>query len=351
MKKLLGKLFPSIQETLTRLLGGFWLLDGILQLQPQMFTKAFISNILEPNLPGQPSLIADLLHFGIHLYSINPIIMNSAAALIQIAIGSILLIPAFTRYRKAALAVSIAWGLGVWICGEGLGDIFTGSASFYTGAPGSVFLYLILAVFLLFDLPSYYLPQIAGTLFFLGAILNEVPIFWQKGMQAMLWQMSAQDSNVLISSPTKILSAAALTDHITNTILISMLLIFSIWLLIRPTKLLAWILIPFLFLVWWISQDFGGIFTFPLQTATDPNSAPLFILFLLPIFMQSKEVLSHTLFNKPVEGDLIEKFFYNKWFFACMLILIAILLGFVFNTQVHMSHTISNQSGMNMMSM
>ena len=37
--------------------------------------------------------------------------------------------------------MSFLWAFGVWFFGEGLGQIFTGSASALTGAPGSVFLY------------------------------------------------------------------------------------------------------------------------------------------------------------------------------------------------------------------
>jgi hypothetical protein len=45
----------------------------------------------------------------------------------------------------------------------------------------------------------------------------------------------------------------------------------------------------FLFVVWWVSQDFGGIFTFPKGMATDPNSAPLLVLFLIPLFIGTFE--------------------------------------------------------------
>ena len=47
----------------------------------------------------------------------------------------------FRRTVRPALVVSFFWAFGVWFFGEGLGLIFTGSASALTGAPGSVFLY------------------------------------------------------------------------------------------------------------------------------------------------------------------------------------------------------------------
>jgi len=47
-----------------------------------------------------------------------------------------------------ALAASIAWSLGVWWFGEGLGMVLTGDASPVNGAPGAVILYALLAVLL-----------------------------------------------------------------------------------------------------------------------------------------------------------------------------------------------------------
>ncbi|MFF2809551.1 hypothetical protein ACFVT2_20675 [Streptomyces sp. NPDC058000] len=49
---------------------------------------------------------------------------------------------------KPALAASIAWSLGVWWFGEGVGGVLTGTASPVSGAPGAVILYALLAVLL-----------------------------------------------------------------------------------------------------------------------------------------------------------------------------------------------------------
>jgi hypothetical protein len=47
---------------------------------------------------------------------------------------------------KAALVGSVAWSLAVRWLGEGLGGLFTGTASPITGAPGAVLLYALIAV-------------------------------------------------------------------------------------------------------------------------------------------------------------------------------------------------------------
>ena len=73
-----------------------------------------------------------------HFVGPHVAVWNTFFALIQVAIGAGLL---FRRTVRPALAVSFFWAFGVWFFGEGLGLIFTGSASALTGAPGSVFMY------------------------------------------------------------------------------------------------------------------------------------------------------------------------------------------------------------------
>ena len=65
-------------------------------------------------------------------------VWNTFFALIQLFIGVGLL---FRRTVRPALAVSFVWVLGVWVIGEGLGMLFTGTATALTGAPGSVLMY------------------------------------------------------------------------------------------------------------------------------------------------------------------------------------------------------------------
>ena len=278
------------EKLLTIFLGIFWLLDGILQLQPHMFTPAFINTILKPNLQNQPPIITSWINFGIHTFAMHMKIDNALFAMVQILTGALLLLPLSQRWKKFALWISIPWAGIIWVFSEGLGNLFTGSASFYMGAPGPVLLYLILAIWLLFPkkLSLSYLPRVTGLLFFLGGILQESPMFWTKGMQSMMWQMSQQDTVSFIAYPAKTLSSVAIPASISNFFAAGILVILGILLLVKPTKVVGWITVVFLFLIWWISQDFGAIFTFPLGTATDPNSAPLFILFLFPLLLSWK---------------------------------------------------------------
>lgn len=268
----------DLRRILTVCLGGFWFLDGVLQLQPAMFTQAFVNTVLVPNLQGQPPVIESLVAFGIHIFSLNVFWANFGSALIQLAIGVLLMLPFRPTIQRFGLWLSIVWALIVWIFGEGFGNLFTGSATFYTGAPGSVLLYLILALFLLYysDSVGKRLPLVAGIVFLLGAALNLMPMFWQPTMLSMLAMMPA------VSTPLAAFGAQG--TMIGNLVAVDILLFIGIFVILTPNRLVAWTVIVFLVIVWVIGQNFGGLQTFPFGTATDPNSAPLLMLFLLPIF-------------------------------------------------------------------
>ena len=224
----------DLKRTLTVCLGGFWLLDGILQLQPAMFTNAFVSTVLAPNLQNQPSIIESIVAFGIHLFSSNIFWWNLASALIQLLIGIILIFPFQEKVQRFGLWLSVGWALVIWIFGEGFGNIFTGSATFYTGAPGSALLYLILALCLIYSFHKR-LPLIAGIVFILGAILNLMPMFWQPTMLSML-------------TMTPSISAALGTfgsqgTMIGNLIAVDALILLGFFLIFIANRSVAWITI------------------------------------------------------------------------------------------------------------
>jgi hypothetical protein len=133
--------FPNLvgtQRILQIILGLFWLLDAGLQFQPFMFGKGFTDTYLLSNAHGQPAVISWIITNVGHFVGPHVAVWNTFFALIQVAIGGGLL---FRRTVRPALIVSYFWAFGVWFFGEGLGLMFTGSASALTGAPGSVFIY------------------------------------------------------------------------------------------------------------------------------------------------------------------------------------------------------------------
>jgi hypothetical protein len=131
------------QRALQVVLGLFWILDAALQFQPYMFGSGFVDSFILNNANGQPFVVGDLItHIG-HFLAPDIAVWNTFFALIQLGIGVGLL---FRRSVKPALAVSFVWVIGVWVIGEGMGMLLTGTASALTGAPGSVLMYGLLGL-------------------------------------------------------------------------------------------------------------------------------------------------------------------------------------------------------------
>jgi hypothetical protein len=135
---------PDIRRLLQLALAGIWLLDALLQYQSFMFSKAF-SQMIGGTSAGNPGVVASPINWNATLVEHHAVLLNSIFATIQLllAIGI-----AWRRTVRLALAASIAWALGVWWFGEGMGMVLTSSASPVNGAPGAVIIYALLAVLL-----------------------------------------------------------------------------------------------------------------------------------------------------------------------------------------------------------
>ena len=124
-------------------LGVLWLADGAFQLQPFMFGRGFVNQILMPAYMGSPAGVTGPALAVTRLILHAPAAWNAAFAITQLLLGAGLL---WRPAVRAALAGSVVWALAVWWFGEGLGGVLSGMASPLTGAPGAVILYALLAV-------------------------------------------------------------------------------------------------------------------------------------------------------------------------------------------------------------
>ena len=125
-------------------LAAIWLLDGVLQYQSFMFTKAF-GQMIGATSAGNPGVVAHPINWNATLVEHHLVLLNAIFATIQLLLG---LGIAYRPTVRLALAASIAWALGVWWFGEGLGGVLSGAASPLNGAPGAVIIYALLAVLL-----------------------------------------------------------------------------------------------------------------------------------------------------------------------------------------------------------
>ncbi len=135
---------PDVRRLLQLALAGLWLLDAVLQYQSFMFSKAF-TQMIGGTASGNPSVVASPITWNATLVEHHAVLLNTMFATIQLllAIGI-----AWRPTVRLALAASIAWALGVWWFGEGLGMVLTDNASPVNGAPGAVGIYALLAVLL-----------------------------------------------------------------------------------------------------------------------------------------------------------------------------------------------------------
>lgn len=137
----------DLQRSFRLWLAAVWLLDAVLQIQPFMFTpgRNGLSGMLGGTASGNPGWIADTITWNASIVNHHPVLTNTLFAGIQfvIAFGII-----WRRTCKAALGLSIAWAIGVWWFGEGLGGVFAGAATPFRGGPGAVLFYAVLAVLL-----------------------------------------------------------------------------------------------------------------------------------------------------------------------------------------------------------
>jgi hypothetical protein len=116
----------------------------VLQYQAFMYTRTF-GQMLAGTADGNPAVIARPITWQAGLVEHHLVLLNTIFATIQVLLG---LGIAIRPTARLALAASMAWSLGVWWFGEGLGGVLSGSASPLNGAPGAVILYALLAVLL-----------------------------------------------------------------------------------------------------------------------------------------------------------------------------------------------------------
>jgi hypothetical protein len=279
-------------------LAAVWLLDGVLQYQSWMFTKAF-GQMLAGAASGNPAVIASPITWDAHLVEHYPVLLNAVFATIQLLLG---LGIAWRPTVRVALGASIAWSLAVWWLGEGLGGVLATPDSAVAGGPGAVILYALLAVLLWpTDRPSPLTPP------FVAARAVGAPV--ARALWLVLWGSMAvlqllpvnrapqavhDDITAMAAGEPRWLAALV---HGTGSLTAHRGLAFSIALLalavylpapaVRATVVAA---VVAGLLIWIPGQAFGGILA---GGMTDPNSGPLLVL-IAAAYWPAKPALSVT---------------------------------------------------------
>ena len=267
-------------------LGLIWLTDGVLQLQPFMFTRSFVTQIITPNTIGQPRFVAWPITLAEHLIEPRVALFNAFAATLQILIGLGLL---YRPTVKVALLSSFAWALGVWWIGEGLGGLFTGTASPLTGAPGAALLYVFAGLILW---PGNARPEtrrpVRGTLVAWSVLWLGLAALWllpaNRAADAARDQIASAPSGAGWLSSIQSTLAAATEGHglIIAIAAASLSAATGLAVLLNrsATSSLA-LAVALAFIYFAVGQGLGGILT---GSGTDPGTGPLLVWLALAIY-------------------------------------------------------------------
>jgi hypothetical protein len=268
-------------------LGLAWLLDAALQYQPFMFRPSFVTQAIQPAIAGNPAVVAESATWASQVMLQHIAAYNAVFATIQLLIAAGFF---FRRTLQAALAASIVWALLVWWFGESLGGILTGASPF-TGVPGGVVLYALIAVLLWpaarTAAPRPMSPATSGSLGATVANLLWLTLWGSFTYYLLLTGNRAPDGlgrvfSVTDAQPgwlTAIMNGLSRvaghrgTEVSIVVAILCALVALSVFVppIIRPALILA----GALGLLFWIAEGLGGIFT---GQGTDPNTGPLLIL-------------------------------------------------------------------------
>ena len=262
-------------------LAALWLADALLQVQSFMFSKAF-GQTLAATAPGNPAIIADPITWSAHLIEAHPTWTNVVFASVQLflALGI-----AWRPTVKLALAASIAWSLGVWWIGEGLGGVLNGTADPLSGAPGAVILYALLAVLLWptgraapFEAARPLGARAARLLWLaLWGSLAFFAVPGASGVRAMMSGMAAGEPGWLAAVNRHTATLLAGHGGTVTAVLAIVLGGIALGIFLPPPGARVAVLLAAAVAaaIWVVGENFGGMSA---GSATDPNSGPLLVL-------------------------------------------------------------------------
>ncbi len=306
---------PDARRCLQLALAATWLLDGVLQMQPYMFSRAFGRLMLASTASGNPSVVAHSIAWAGREIGAHADAANALFCIIQIAIG---LGIAGRPTLRAALGFSIVWSLSVWWFGEGLGALLTGTASPLMGAPGAVVLYALLAVLLWPSERHRSETFVAARVVGARAARVVWMILWVGlgllGLQAanrapdalseMITRMAAGEPRWLAVLDARMageLMGRGLGVSIVLAVIMTLVGV-GIFAPSRWAKSATVICAGFLAIaIWVVGEAFGGIFS---GSGTDPNSGPLLVLIALAYWPLSQSLSArHQAQAVSAEGD------------------------------------------------
>jgi cytochrome oxidase Cu insertion factor (SCO1/SenC/PrrC family) len=277
---------PAARRFLRLGLALLWIVDGLLQAQPRM-PAGFVPEVLAPGMADGPRWLAAIARPIADAWLRHPVTADAATVFVQVGLG---LLIAFTPWSslaaRTALWGSILWALTVWVLGEFFGGLLSRGASWLTGAPGAVLVYLLAAGVLLADMheqgstdvhrrrPTDRLARrLAGSWLICAAVLQLMP--WERnwsGEQLAATFATPMDTVRFHALARPILDTANLgIGHpiAFNATLGILLLVIGLGLWTNRSRPFVLCGVLLCLLTWWLAQGFGVLG----GLGTDPNTA------------------------------------------------------------------------------
>ncbi len=301
---------PDRRRMLQLALASVWLLDGVLQLQPIMFTAGShgFSGMLSGMADGNPSAVARTISWNATIIDHHAVVTNTAFAFIQILIGFGM---AWRPSLKLALGGSIVWSLGVWWFGEGLGGVLHGVGTPIGGGPGAVLFYALLAVLLwpsdrtASDGDSAVGPFTAARAVGAGAARAIWVAVWlgmafltmvgsgrsPQGIHDLIDSLDSGQPGWLAAidrNAESVVAHRGLAVAVVFTV-ICVVAAGGVYLPVRLARTTLVLALLTALVVWVISENFGMVLA---GGATDPNSGPVLVLLALAYWPASRPLVA-----------------------------------------------------------
>lgn len=300
-------------------LGVLWLVDGALQFQPFMFTRAFFEGMLGMANMGLPGPVTSVNLSVAGPLLAHPVLFNAIFATLQVALGIGLLWP---RTANIARGASIAWAVGVWIVGEGFGGLGMDGTGLVTGAPGAAVLYAILGLALWPSPRQARMRQgdavvdggavrrgrwvrFAWLAVWVGvALLEFEPLNHAAGVPAAQLVDAGQDEPGWLAATNSAVGGVVAGGGLVFAVLIGLCAAFAgIGVFASRTRKAALIVGMVLAVFTGVfGQDLGGLFT---GHATDPGSGPLLVIFAMSLW-PVRPSGSTTVHRKKARSSIVE---------------------------------------------
>jgi hypothetical protein len=280
------------QRLLAYGLAGLWIVSGLLQAQPALFSSAIMVNVLVPVVEREPAWFSHVVLWGDKLWSSHLASANLAVVVGEIGLGLIISLGPFRKTGRVGLWLSIVWSLIVWCFGEGFGGILTGNASMIYQFPGPAVLYGLIAGLLLLPQAWWTEDKVRrgvtmgiGWLWIMGAVLQALPAagFWTGSRLAGLFgdvTMAGGEPAGIARLINVMIQVTLGHPFVSNVLLVLIMAALGIGWLKNPgsrwLRTATWVWLLFL---WMVPQAFGTLFT---GTATNPGMVwPLALLIVV----------------------------------------------------------------------